>query len=542
ELFKKHPDILEMYQDKFRFILVDEYQDTNYTQYTITRLLADKYRNICVTGDPDQSIYGWRGADIRNIMDFEKDYPDAKVVLLEQNYRSTKHILHAASSVIQQNKYRKQKNIWTENMLGEKLKVISCEDEHSEAEEIAKLIKGLAGRGTKYSDIALFYRTNAQSRVLEIYLRNYGIPYTIIGGVEFYQRKEIKDILSYLRLCINPHDAVALERIINTPTRGIGNTTVKKLEDWVAAQGSSLFNAIRNVDVIPDIKGKTTLLIKGFSELIAHLQKLPKSPVEEIVRQVIGETKYIEFLRESDEKESKDRIANVEELVNAAHEYDLNYSEGVLQGFLEEVALVSDADELEDDVDAVTLMTLHTAKGLEFPVVFITGMEEGLLPHAESKDLDEELEEERRLCYVGITRAMKELFLTHARRRTRYGQMNPSIASRFLDEIPEEIIDKIDKTNRKYAFNTFNADNKTVYDTMLKFDFNDIDTHDLISPSSEDDSVSFSSGEVVRHPVFGIGRVLEVCGSKEKTSVRVSFNISGTKHLMLAYAKLEKVK
>ncbi|HHT9138116.1 MAG TPA: ATP-dependent helicase [Candidatus Wunengus sp. YC60] len=550
ELFKKHPDILEMYQDKFKFILVDEYQDTNYAQYTITRLLAGKYRNICVTGDPDQSIYGWRGADIRNIMDFEKDYPDARVVLLEQNYRSTKHILHAASSVIQQNKYRKQKNIWTENIQGEKLKVVSCEDEHGEADEIAKLIREFADKDTKYSDIALFYRTNAQSRVLEISLRNYGIPYTIIGGVEFYQRKEIKDILSYLRLCINPHDEVALERIINTPVRGIGNTTVKRLADWAAAQGASLFHAVRNVDTIPDIKGKTTLLVKGFSELIARLQRLPKSPVEDIVRRVIEETKYIEFLRESDEKESKDRIANVEELVNAAHEYDENYYEGSLQGFLEEVALVSDADELEGDVDAVTLMTLHTAKGLEFPVVFITGMEEGLLPHSESRDSDEEIEEERRLCYVGITRAMKELFLSHARRRTRYGQMNPCIASRFLDEIPEEIVDKIDRANRNYSFDSFNANNRTTHETLLSFDFNDIDTSDsrslsgtgLTSPSSEEESISFSSGEVVRHPVFGIGRILEVSGSKEKASVKVSFNIGGTKHLMLAYAKLEKVK
>ncbi|MBI2472856.1 MAG: UvrD-helicase domain-containing protein [Planctomycetes bacterium] len=541
ELFKKHPDILEMYQDKFKFILVDEYQDTNYAQYTITRLLAGKYRNICVTGDPDQSIYGWRGADIRNIMDFEKDYPDARVVLLEQNYRSTKHILHAASSVIQQNKYRKQKNIWTENIQGEKLKVVSCEDEHGEADEIAKLIREFANKDTKYSDIALFYRTNAQSRVLEISLRNYGIPYTIIGGVEFYQRKEIKDILSYLRLCMNPHDEVALERIINTPVRGIGNTTVKRLADWAVAQGTSLFHAVRNVDAIPDIKGKTAMLVKGFYELIARLQRLPKSPVEDIVRRMIEETKYIEFLRESDEKESKDRIANVEELVNAAHEYDENYYEGSLQGFLEEVALVSDADELEGDVDAVTLMTLHTAKGLEFPVVFITGMEEGLLPHSESRDSDEEIEEERRLCYVGITRAMKELFLSHARRRTRYGQMNPCIASRFLDEIPEEIVDKIDRANRNYSFDSFNANNRTTHETLLKFDFNDIDTSDLTIPSSEE-SISFSSGEVVRHPIFGIGRILEVSGSREKASVKVSFNIGGTKHLMLAYAKLEKIK
>ena len=542
ELFQKHPDVLETYQDKFKFILVDEYQDTNYTQYTITRLLADKYRNICVTGDPDQSIYGWRGADIRNIMDFEKDYPDARVVLLEQNYRSTKHILHAASSVIQQNKYRKQKNLWTENILGEKLKVISCEDEHGEADEIAKLIREFAIKDTKYSDIALFYRTNAQSRVLEISLRNHGIPYIIIGGVEFYQRKEIKDILAYLRLCINPHDEVALERIINTPTRGIGNTTVKRLADWAAAKGASLFHAVRNVDAIPDIKGKTVLLVKGFSELIARLQRLPKSPVEAIVRRVIEETKYIEFLRESDEKESKDRIANVEELVNAAHEYDENYYEGTLQGFLEEVALVSDVDELEGDVDAVTLMTLHTAKGLEFPVVFITGIEEGLLPHAESKDLDEELEEERRLCYVGITRAMKELFLTHAKRRMRYGQMIPCNASRFLDEIPEEIVEKIDKTNRNYSFDTFDTKNKTVRDTSFKLDFDDVGAPDFTPASPGDDFIPFSSGEVVRHPVFGIGRIVEVYGSREMASVKVSFNVGGTKHLMLAYAKLEKVK
>ncbi len=550
ELFKTHPDILEMYQDKFRFILVDEYQDTNYAQYLITRLLANRYRNICVTGDPDQSIYGWRGADIRNIMDFEKDYPDAKVVLLEQNYRSTKHILQAASGVIQQNKYRKQKSLWTENIPGEKIKVIFCEDEHGEADEIARLIRGLNDNGVKYSDVALFYRTNAQSRVLEISLRNHGIPYTIIGGVEFYQRKEIKDILSYLRLCVNPHDEIALERTINTPTRGIGNTTIKKLEGWAAAQGTSLFNAVRQIDLIPGIHGKAALSIKKFSELISSLQQLPKSPVEDIIKRVIEETNFIAFLRESGEMESKDRIANVEELVNAAHEYDTNYSESVLQGFLEEVALVSDIDELEDDVEAVTLMTLHTAKGLEFPHVFITGMEEGLLPHSESSDADEEIEEERRLCYVGITRAMKELFLTHARRRTRYGQTNPCISSRFLDEIPEEILDKVDRTNRSYSRGAFSAKNllsttiedQTSHESAFKFDLEDINAFDLTGATSERDSFSFSSGEVVRHPIFGIGRILEIYGSNEKVSAKVSFNVGGTKHLMLAYAKLEKIK
>ncbi|NUO07526.1 MAG: DNA helicase PcrA [Candidatus Brocadia sp.] len=549
ELFKTNPDILEMYQDKFRFILIDEYQDTNYSQYTITRLLANRYRNICVTGDPDQSIYGWRGADIRNIMDFEKDYPDAKVVLLEQNYRSTKHILHAASSIIQQNKYRKQKTLWTENILGEKIKVVYCEDEHGEADEIAGFIKGLTNTGTKYSDIALFYRTNAQSRVLEISLRNSGIPYTIVGGVEFYQRKEIKDILAYLRLCINPHDEIALERTINTPTRGIGNATVKKLEDWATAQGAGLFHAIQHVDSIPGIAGKSAAAIKRFSELILGLQQLPRSPVEDVIRQVIERTNYFAFLRESGEKESNDRIANVEELVNAAHEYDITYSEGNLRGFLEEVALVSDVDELEDNAKAVTLMTLHTAKGLEFPVVFLTGMEDGLLPHSESSDLDEKIEEERRLCYVGITRAMKELFLTHARRRMRYGQMNPCMPSRFLDEIPDEILDTIDRTNRDYSYNTYYVKNpplsinrgQSSHELPYKCD-SDTDTADSTNVPVSRDSLSFSSGEVVRHPIFGIGRILEVYGSDEKASVKVSFNSGGTKQLMLAYAKLEKVQ
>lgn len=548
ELFKNHHDILEMYQDKFRFILIDEYQDTNYSQYTITRLLANKYRNICVTGDPDQSIYGWRGADIRNIMDFEKDYPDAMVVVLEQNYRSTKHILHAASSIIQQNKYRRQKGLWTENTLGEKIRVIFCEDEHGEADEIASLIKGLSDKGTRYSDVALFYRTNAQSRVLEISLRNSGIPYTIIGGVEFYQRKEIKDILSYLRLCINPRDEIALERTINTPTRGIGNTTVKKLKDWAAAHGTGLFHAIQQVDSIPGITGKSASSIKRFSELISELQQLSRSPVENIIKQVIEKTNYFAFLRESGEKESNDRISNVEELVNAAHEYDINCEEGVLQGFLEEVALVSDVDELEDTAEAVTLMTLHTAKGLEFPVVFLTGMEEGLLPHSESDDVDEEIEEERRLCYVGITRAMKELFLTHAKCRMRYGQMNVCRPSRFLDEIPDEILVKIDRTNHNYSYNMHYTKNpyfsgnsyQPHQETPYSYDYA-TNTPDVTSISPGGNSSSFSSGEVVRHPLFGIGRILEVSGSNEKASVKVHFNVGGIKHLMLAYAKLERV-
>ncbi|MBM4055897.1 MAG: ATP-dependent DNA helicase PcrA [Planctomycetes bacterium] len=542
ELFRTCPDILTSYQEKFKYILIDEYQDTNYVQYAISRLLAQKYRNICVTGDPDQSIYGWRGADLRNIMDFEKDYPDAKVVLLEQNYRSTKNILLAASSVIQKNKYRKQKEIWTENDHGEKVKVIHCESEHAEAEEIAEVIRRMHGKGMKYTDVAVFYRTNAQSRVLEIALRNSGIPYVIVGGVEFYRRKEIKDILAYLRLCVNPSDEVALERTINTPARGIGNTSITRLKEWAAVQNISLLNAISAVEMVPGITGKTVAAIKKFYELIMLLRHDPQTSVEKIIIRVIDKTGYVAFLRKSEEKECEDRIANIEELVNAAHEYDIKHPEGSLQGFLEEVALISDLDTVDDKAEAVTLMTLHTAKGLEFPVVFISGMEEGLLPHSESRISDEEIEEERRLCYVGITRAMKELFLTHTKRRMRYGQLIPCVPSRFLNEIHAGCLDWRDKTENKDSYEFYDKNNswknETGFEGDLREEYNEYLERNAFP---QEKPQNFSSGEVVRHPVFGIGRVLESYGCNEKAGVKVNFNIGGTRNLMLAYAKLEKV-
>ncbi|MCF6157838.1 MAG: ATP-dependent DNA helicase PcrA [wastewater metagenome] len=548
ELFKKHPDILESYQNKFKFILVDEYQDTNYAQYNITKMLADGHENICVTGDPDQSIYGWRGADIKNIMDFEKDYPNAKVVLLEQNYRSTKHILHAASGVIQHNRYRRKKDLWTENSEGEKVRAVHCEDEYREAEEITRTVRELVERGEKYSDIAIFYRTNAQSRVLEISLRNFGIPYIIVGGVAFYQRKEIKDILCYLRLCINPHDDAALERIINTPTRGIGSTTVKRVLDRARVQGISTFSALSQADSIQDIRGQAASSLKKFTDLIIRLQQSPKAPVEDIIKRVINETRYIEFLKESEERESKERIANVEELVNAAHEYDMNILDSNLQGFLEEVALVSDIDSMEDSTENVTLMTLHTAKGLEFPIVFIAGVEETLLPHAESNASDEEIEEERRLCYVGITRAMKKLYLTYTRRRTKFGQTNLCRRSRFLDEIPKEVLITIDKTNSEYFKHPDDISEEKdppYYEPIFEPDPYDTNYHAYSETGKTNVSVrgaqTFSTGEMVRHPIFGVGRILEITGSNDKSCIKVRFNIGGIKNLMLAYAKLEKI-
>lgn len=406
-----------------------------------------------------------------------------------------------------------------------------------------KSVKEMKSRDIKYSDIALFYRTNAQSRILEISLRNHAIPYIIVGGVSFYQRKEIKDILSYLRLCINPHDGAAMERIINVPLRGIGETTVKKLKDRANAKNISLFDAMCQIDTIPEIKRQAAASIRKLTEIITGLQRVQGSPVENIIRRVIEETGYRNFLKESGDRESADRISNIDELINAAHEYDLDFYEGNLQGFLEEVALVSDTDTLENDSEGITLMTLHTAKGLEFPVVFITGMEEGLLPHTESNDSDDEVEEERRLCYVGITRAMKELYLTYARRRTRHGQMNLCVRSRFLDEIPAEVIVTTDRIFQNHT-SRFNATFEEK-DPPYNEDTFESDPYDMVSPRSVPGghmaTSGFSRGEIIRHPLFGTGRILEISGSKEKTYAKIHFNIGGIKSLMLAYAKLEKL-
>ena len=440
-LFKNFPEVLERYQDKFKYILIDEYQDTNHAQYTITQLLAQRFGNICATGDPDQSIYGWRGANIRNILNFEEDYPETKTVCLEQNYRSTKNILHVASEVIKNNISRKPKSLWTENSEGNKVRVIHCEDENIESKEIAANISEFIKNGNTYSDMAVFYRTNAQSRVLETCMLREGIPYSIVGSVEFFKRKEIKDILSYLKLCSNPDDDLSFERIVNVPPRGIGLTTIRRLREWEALHNTNLLEAISRVQEIPKIKAKSASAVKDFRNIISELYKLPTYPVMEFVKQVIGKTGYIDYLEQSYEGDSEERLENIDELVNAASEYDNSNPEGSLQGFLEEVALISDIDKWDDQTDTVTLMTLHAAKGLEFPVVFIAGLEEGLLPHSQSKDSDDDIEEERRLCYVGITRAQRDLFLIHTRYRAKFGQRSPCIPSRFLSEIPGDFIE-----------------------------------------------------------------------------------------------------
>jgi DNA helicase-2/ATP-dependent DNA helicase PcrA len=530
-LFENCPEVLEKYQNKFKYILIDEYQDTNHAQYTIIRLLSQRYKNICATGDPDQSIYGWRGANIQNILNFEEDYPDAKTVRLEQNYRSTKVILNVASEVIKNNRSRKPKSLWTQNNEGNKVRMIHCEDENIEAMEIASYITEFVNNGNKHSDIAIFYRTNAQSRVFESYLRKEGIPYSIVGNVEFFQRKEIKDILAYLKLCVNPSDDLSFERIVNVPPRGIGPTTMKRLREWASVQNIHLLEAMSRVQEIPDIKPKNAGIVEGLCNIFSKLYKLPTYPVMEFVRHVIERTGYIDYLKNTyDDNDGGERLENIEELVNAAREYDISNPDGSLQGFLEEVSLISDIDKWDDNAETVTLMTLHAAKGLEFPVVFITGLEEGLLPHSQSKDSDDEIEEERRLCYVGITRAQKELFLTYTRYRTKFGQRTPCIPSRFLGEIPEDSIEAIDKTeflSSEYDLSHSNTKEKDIVNQELQ-------------PYANTNSNNLNPGDIVEHAHFGRGKVVKTISSSDIAFV--DFSGVGMKKLVLEYAKLEKIE
>ncbi len=530
ELFQNNPDVLEKYQDKFKYILIDEYQDTNRTQYAIAKLLTKNCKNICATGDPDQSIYSWRGADLRNILDFEKDFKDAKLVRLEQNYRSTKMILRAASEIIKNNSMRKEKELWTENDAGSKIKVVLASDDKQEAAVIVENTDRLTrDADIKYADVAVFYRTNAQSRVIESALRDANIPYTIVGSVEFYRRKEVKDILAYLKLCVNPNDDIALSRIINVPTRGIGKVTLERLSNLARENNCGIFQILSDLTNGEGdkgvLKGKSKAAVKGFVEIFAQLKNELSNPVNKIVDKAIELTNYKQFLIETEEIKSDDKIRNIEELISAAREYDMTEPEGSLGGFLENVALVADLDNWDDEVNAVTLMTLHAAKGLEFSVVFLVGLEEGLLPIQQSRDNEFRLEEERRLCYVGITRAKKELILTRAVSRYIHGQSKSCHESRFLEEIPSDVIEFEDKTGGQ-SFQELHYE-RDEYADYPEFD--------------DDNEFGLNAGDYVRHPRFGPGRVMKLSGYGDMAQAVVKFNMGGTKSMMIKYAKLEKV-
>jgi DNA helicase-2/ATP-dependent DNA helicase PcrA len=519
DLLEQDEEVREKLRDRFQQVLVDEYQDTNRVQFEIAALLAEGHRNLCVTGDPDQSIYRWRGADIRNILDFERRFPDTTIVRLEQNYRSTRRVLQAASSVIAHNMRRKAKDLWSENEEGPPVRVVRCRDARDEGTAVVARILELYGAGHPYSEMAVLYRTNAQSRSLEQAFRDRGIPYAILGGVEFFRRREIKDLLAYLRAVANPQDDVSLERILNVPPRRIGSTTVARLRDFARERGLSLRDAVSRHREIETLRGVGKAGVARFADLMERLDASPRS-VERTLDAVVDQVDFLTFLRaEGGRRSTDDRVENVRELLTAAAEYDRQSPDGGVEGFLETVALVSDTDAYDPSSAHVTLMTLHSAKGLEFDVVFVTGLEEGLLPHQLSREDPDGLEEERRLLFVGITRSRRELMLSHARWRGRFGSRGPAVASRFLEELPggvQEVHRDVDLF----------APAPESFDPLV----------------DEDPSRQLRPGAMVRHERFGLGRVVSIRGRSREPRVVVSFRDGGRKEISLAYGRLDVVE
>jgi DNA helicase-2/ATP-dependent DNA helicase PcrA len=525
EIFSNYPPILNKYQNRFEYILVDEYQDTNHAQYVLVNLLASKNRNLCVVGDEDQSIYGWRGADIHNILDFERDYPDAKVVKLEENYRSTQVILDAATAVVRNNKKRKGKTLYTQMKGGEKLRLFYVESDMLESKALVRRIQHLMQKEKNTrSDFVILYRTNAQSRLFEQELRDNGIPYIIVGGVRFYERKEIKDMLAYLKVIANPKDDLSLKRIINVPTRGIGDKTIAKIEDFCRKQNLSLYDGINQIEKIEGIPPRLKNTIQYFSKMMHEFSKMKeKMPVDELTEKIAEKSGYLDELKKEKTIEAENRAENVKELINATSEFKERSENPTLEGFLEEVSLITDIDQWDNTKDAVTLMTLHSAKGLEFPVVFIAGLEEGLFPISRSLENPSDLEEERRLFYVGITRAKQKLFLSHARFRRRFGEMT-NLRSRFLDEIPEELLEVEDFVSTRWETSAkpdldrieeFFPETATVYDSLLQV------------------------GTRVIHSHWGEGQIIQREGFGENLKLTVVFRGGVKKKLLAKYADLE---
>ncbi len=547
ELFQRNTRTLEKYQYRFRYLLVDEYQDTNRAQYVLINMLAQKFRNLCVVGDDAQSIYSFRGADIRNILDFERDYPDSKVFRLEQNYRSTKKILAAADSVIKNNRNQIHKTLWTDNAAGDSIVVIEAEDDKDEGIRIASHVQEeCAKQKLDLKDFCILYRTNAQSRSLEDALRRSGISYVIVGGVEFYKRKEIKDVLAYLRVIVNLKDEESLLRIINYPTRGIGETTLERVQAYAQSfpPGSvTLFEALRRAQQISEISERTKNTLSQFVSFIEKFRDLrTEMSASEVARSLVDELGILKRYKEEATPESLSRWENIQELLSAITEHAANNPEATLESFLEEVALVSPVDEETSQQNAVTMMTLHAAKGLEFPVVFIAGLEEGLFPLYQAAPDMAEMEEERRLFYVGITRAMSRLFLSHTRMRYRFGELTYPIVSRFLSEIDESLLsfERARMNVSSHARRTSIFENSTRRHNIQPKAGADDFAHDE-SPNYEDESqeaVHLHVGVRVEHESFGKGKVVQLAGKGESAKAVVLFDSVGTKNLMLKYARL----
>jgi DNA helicase-2/ATP-dependent DNA helicase PcrA len=550
ELFKQHRDVLEELQERYQYILIDEYQDTNHAQFMIASALAAKYKNICATGDPDQSIYGWRGANIRNILEFETHYPDAKVVRLEQNYRSTQNILAAADGLIRNNARRKHKRLWTENAPGETVSVVTCYDERQEADWIVQQMRQRHDDDDlPWGGMAVFYRVNSLSRVIEDALRTAGIPYQVARGTAFYDRAEIKNVVAYLRATVNPADEVSILRVINTPTRGIGDRSIKAMQAFALAHNQPIDDVIRHPAQVGDLGARAVASIgkfaksldawrteAGLSQDSANLtEPRPELSLRGFVEKVIRDSGLHAFYEKDQADPDEDRLANLGEFVSFAQQFEQEYAfdldlnqdpkpptlEQKLLALLERVSLISDVDAVDPDQGSVTLMTLHAAKGLEFPLVAMIAVEDGLLPHERANSDPNELEEERRLCFVGITRAMHKLLLTQARYRTVFGQTMPTVPSRFLRELPREVLDEQDISEQEQD---------VLHEGLIQRDL------------ARKQAMAYAPGTLVRHPDFGLGRVVSVSPMGAHTRARINFNTAGPKTLILQYARLQVVQ
>jgi len=506
-LFELYPDTLQRYRERYRHVLVDEYQDTNIVQYQLVKMLADEHRNLCVVGDDDQGIYSWRGADIRNILEFERDYPDARVIKLEQNYRSTGQILTAAGCVVENNTGRKPKALWTSNPPGEKVRYFMAPDEHGESVFTCAEIEKLAAQGRSFNEVAVFYRTHAQSRVIEEQLVRFGLPYRVFGGTRFYDRQEIKDIVAYLRLLANPRDEVSLRRIINVPSRAIGKTTVAALDEYARRNGVGLMEAVRDAAEVPGLSPRAVKSVSGFAAMLDGLSRSAEgADIDALLEEVWEKTGYMAELQAQKSLEAESRVENLRELHGVVADFKNEYGTASLEDFLERVALVSDTDGLDPEAGYVSLMTLHNAKGLEFPVVFIVGLEEGVFPHMRSMESLDELEEERRLCYVGMTRAREILYVTHAETRSLWGGISANPISRFLREVPNELVDAVEFETQEVA--------------------------------RRDEYPALEPGDKVVHAKWGTGTVISLVELDNDCEVTVDFPTVGRKRMLMSFAPL----
>ena len=547
ELFNECPDILDFYRNKFRYIMVDEYQDTSKAQYELIKLLAKQHQNICVVGDDDQSIYGWRGADIRNILEFERDYDNVKIVKLEQNYRSTQVILDAANHVIANNTERKRKKLWSDKKEGQLIKIQLAENEIEEGDFISNTINYMRRyEDREYKDFAVLYRANAQARSVEDALNRAGIPYNIYGGIKFYERKEIKDIIAYLRVIQNPQDDISLKRIINVPRRGIGLRTIEKIEDRASLKEESIYSVLIDIEDNSDISRKARASISEFVDLMSTLRSFTDVyTVSQVIEKILDVTGYKDELLKEKNNEGEDRLENLQELISVALEFESGSEDKSLEAFLTSIALNAEPSDDEEQEDRVSLMTIHSSKGLEFPVVFLAGMEEKIFPIARAIQSmrDSDIEEERRLCYVGITRAKEELFLTLTRKRTLYGRTNPSVASRFIEELPKECIERLNKEQKELSFSKANYNILDKY--TQKYKMNNMNRMaaakkaqaTIKNTSNESNIDDLKLGSKVHHPKFGLGTVVALKGP----DVTIAFDNQGIKTINKEYTTLDLV-